>query len=68
MPIRSERENAIWRFYKQAPFAILDEPTAALDPKAEYEMYQRFHEIYKDIGVESSEIERFVLKRKDNMW
>lgn len=30
---------------KQAPFVILDEPTAALDPKAEYEMYQRFHEI-----------------------
>lgn len=32
---------------KQAPFVILDEPTAALDPKAEYEMYQRFHEISK---------------------
>ena len=32
---------------KQTPFVILDEPTAALDPKAEYEMYQRFHEISK---------------------
>ena len=32
---------------KQAPFVILDEPTAALDPKAEYEMYQKFHEISK---------------------
>jgi len=28
--------------YKDAPFVILDEPTAALDPKAEAEIYRRF--------------------------
>ena len=30
--------------YKDAPFIILDEPTAALDPIAEYETYARFNE------------------------
>ncbi len=29
--------------YKNAPFMILDEPTAALDPIAEYEIYSRFN-------------------------
>jgi len=28
--------------YKDAPIVILDEPTAALDPRAEYELYQNF--------------------------
>lgn len=27
---------------RDAPIVVLDEPTAALDPKAEYEMYRRF--------------------------
>jgi len=31
--------------YKNAPFIILDEPTAALDPFAEFEIYTRFNEI-----------------------
>lgn len=31
--------------YKDAPFIILDEPTAALDPIAESEMYQKYHEV-----------------------
>lgn len=31
--------------YHNAPVAILDEPTAALDPVAEYEIYNRFHEL-----------------------
>ncbi len=31
--------------YKDAPFMILDEPTAALDPLAEYEIYSKFNEI-----------------------
>ena len=34
--------------YKNAPFVILDEPTAALDPKAEYELYQKFHELVQN--------------------
>lgn len=29
--------------YKKAPVLILDEPTAALDPIAEYEVYRQFH-------------------------
>lgn len=31
--------------YKNAPFIILDEPTAALDPVSEYEVYRRFSKI-----------------------
>ncbi len=33
--------------YKDAPFVILDEPTAALDPAAEYDIYSKFN---KTIG------------------
>ncbi len=29
--------------YKNSPIVILDEPTAALDPIAEYEIYRQFH-------------------------
>lgn len=31
--------------YRQAPILILDEPTAALDPKAEYEVYEKLNHI-----------------------
>ena len=34
--------------YKDAPFIILDEPTAALDPIAEAEIYGKFDEIAGD--------------------
>lgn len=34
--------------YHDAPFIILDEPTAALDPVAEYEIYTRFNELIGD--------------------
>ncbi len=34
--------------FKNTPVVILDEPTAALDPRAEYEMYQSFNEMSKD--------------------
>ena len=34
--------------YKDAPFIILDEPTAALDPVAEAEIYAKFDEIVGD--------------------
>lgn len=31
--------------YKDAPFVVLDEPTAALDPIAESELYQKYNEM-----------------------
>ena len=34
--------------YKDAPFVILDEPTAALDPIAEAEVYAKFNDIVGD--------------------
>ena len=34
--------------YKNAPFIILDEPTAALDPIAEAEIYAQFNQIAGD--------------------
>lgn len=34
--------------YKDSPFIVLDEPTAALDPIAEFEIYSRFNEIVGD--------------------
>ncbi len=34
--------------YKNAPFIILDEPTAALDPIAESDMYQKYNEMTSD--------------------
>lgn len=34
--------------YRQSPFIILDEPTAALDPVAEAEIYDRLNHIIKD--------------------
>ncbi len=37
--------------YKDSPFIILDEPTAALDPVAEADMYTRFNEVAEDKTV-----------------
>lgn len=34
--------------YKDSPFIVLDEPTAALDPVAEAEIYSKFGEIVED--------------------
>ena len=34
--------------YKDAPFVILDEPTAALDPIAEAEIYENFNAMVAD--------------------
>ena len=39
-----QQKMAIARaLYKKSPVVILDEPTAALDPIAEYEIYKQFH-------------------------
>ena len=34
--------------YQNAPFIVLDEPTAALDPEAEMEVYTKFNDIVED--------------------
>jgi len=34
-------------FYRDAQIVILDEPTSAIDAKAEFELFQRFHELTK---------------------
>ena len=34
--------------YQDAPFIVLDEPTAALDPEAEMEIYHKFNDIVED--------------------
>lgn len=34
--------------YKNAPFVVLDEPTAALDPISEHEIYSGFHKLVGD--------------------
>jgi len=44
-----EQKIAIARsMYRNAPFIILDEPTAALDPVSEYEVYAHFNDIITD--------------------
>ena len=39
--------------YKDAPVMVLDEPTAALDPLAEADLYERYNSLIgdKDVGV-----------------
>ena len=44
-----EQKLAIARaLYKDAPIVVLDEPTAALDPIAEFEIYSKFDALVKD--------------------
>lgn len=37
--------------YKDAPYVVLDEPTAALDPVAEADIYQRMNQFTRDKGA-----------------
>ena len=49
-PVTAEKAQKIAlarALYKDAPVVILDEPTAALDPRAEYEMYQQFNSMIR---------------------
>ncbi|NCT55935.1 ABC transporter ATP-binding protein [bacterium] len=38
-------------FYKDSPILILDEPTSAIDPKAEYEIFQKLFDFAKNKTV-----------------
>src|SRR3990170_5111538 len=44
---RSQRIALARAFFKDAPILILDEPTSAIDPKAEYELFQKIFEFTK---------------------
>lgn len=49
MSMGEKQKIAIARaLYKDAPFVVLDEPTASLDPISEQEVYNRFNEMVKD--------------------
>ncbi len=37
--------------YRKAPFMVLDEPTAALDPIAESNLYETYHKVMKDCST-----------------
>lgn len=48
--MRSSGTGQTWddvteKYVSDAQVLVLDEPTASLDPKAEFEIYQRFHEL-----------------------
>lgn len=38
-------------FFRDAPFLILDEPTAALDPRSEADFFDRIRDLYRDRTV-----------------
>ena len=38
-------------FFRDAPFVILDEPTAALDPRAEHDLFERIRALLEDRTV-----------------
>ena len=38
-------------FYRDAPILILDEPTSAIDAKAEYEIFEKVQQLQKDKTV-----------------
>src|SRR6185295_6536248 len=38
-------------FFRDAPFVILDEPTAALDARAEHDLFARIRDLFEDRSV-----------------
>lgn len=48
LPIRYIQIAISRAIYKDTPIIILDEPTAALDPKSESEIYEQFNELSKN--------------------
>ncbi len=42
---QAQKLSIVRALYKNSPMVILDEPTAALDPVAEYEIYQHFDKL-----------------------
>lgn len=47
----AERFDVARTFFRDAPLVILDEPTAALDAKAEHELFARIGELFADRSV-----------------
>ena len=48
MDLSGGEKQKLWMaraFYKEAPVLVLDEPTAALDPLAEQEVYEKYREM-----------------------
>ena len=46
-PAVSGRRWRLRAFYRNAPLVIIDEPTAALDARAEYELFSSLHEVLR---------------------
>lgn len=44
----SQKIAVVRALYKNAPILVLDEPTAALDPRAEFDIYERFRHMVTD--------------------
>jgi ATP-binding cassette subfamily B protein len=44
----SQRIAIARAFYRDAPFLVLDEPTAALDPRSEYQIYKNVNDVIVD--------------------
>ncbi|MBQ8164049.1 MAG: ABC transporter ATP-binding protein [Clostridia bacterium] len=47
----SQKLSLAHAFYKNSPFIVLDEPTSAMDPIAEYKMYERMAQASENKGV-----------------
>ena len=46
-------------FFRDAPLVILEEPTAALDAKAEHELFARIGELFADLALPAEAFKEF---------